>query len=128
MLKKCLIAGIVIAVGTTGGMFYSDDIRAERPTNTSPKSDETTILPTREVSQDKLVLESKGEDYVLVCQRRFEVTSGTVIKNKFGVDISFGELSVPCEAMVSYYKKPRVKNTYVAVSIEVQGEPEPQPE
>jgi len=30
--------------------------------------------------------------------------------------------------MVSYYKKPRVKNTYVAVSIEVQGEPEPQPE
>ena len=128
MLKKCLIAGIVIVISTTGGMFYSDDIRAERPTNTSPKSDETTIFPTREVSQDKLVLESKGEDHILVCQRRFDVTSGTVIKNKFGMDISFGELPVPCEAMVSYYKKPRVKNVYIVLEIEVQGEPEPKPE
>ena len=128
MLKKCLIAGMVIAVGTTGGMFYSDDIRAEQPTNASSKAEDATIFSTHEVSQDKLVLENKGGDYVMVCQRRFEVTSGTVIKNKFGMDISFGELSVPCEAMVSYYKKPRVKNTCVAVSIEIQGEPEPKPE
>ena len=108
MLKKCLIAGIVIAVGITGGMFYSDDIRAERPTNTSPKSDETTIFPTREVSQDKLVLESKGEDYVLVCQRRFEVTSGTIIKNKFGQTLKTRPLT--CEEKIMERKIEEIIN------------------
>jgi len=75
-----------------------------------------------------LVLDGKGEDYVLVCQRRFEVTSNTVIKDKLGMNITLEGLSIPCEAMVTYYKKPRERNTYVAVSIEVKGKPTPQPE
>jgi hypothetical protein len=44
------------------------------------------------------------------------------------MDISLEELSVPCEAMVNYYRNPREKNAYVAVSIEVQSRPRPQPE
>ncbi|MCK5186397.1 MAG: hypothetical protein KAR43_04630, partial [Deltaproteobacteria bacterium] len=75
-----------------------------------------------------MVLDGKGDDYVLFCKRRYEVTTYTVIKNERGMLISLNALLVPCKAIVSYYKKPGVKNTYIAVSIEVQGRPTPQPE
>jgi len=120
MLRKGLIAGIVMFTGITGSMLNGIAMETEQ--------DRAITYTTHKVSQDKLILESKGKDHFLVCQRRFEITSSTVVKNKFGMDIAFEGLKVPCEAIVGYYKKPGVKNTYIAVSIEVQGEPAPQPE
>ena len=125
MLRKSLITGIVIIMIVTGGVLGDVDLAAGQSRNISSDADEGT---TYTMSQGKLVLDSKGKNYVLVCQRRFEVTPDTVVKNEFGMDITFEDLSVPCEAMVSYYRKPGEKNTYKAVSIEVQGRPSPQPE
>ena len=77
-----------------------------------------------EVMEDKLLLDGKGDDYLLFCKRRFDITSYTLIKNKSGMIIPFEEIDVPCEAMVSYYKKPGKRNRYVVVSIEIKGEPQ----
>jgi len=128
MVRKSLIVGTVIVMGMTGSMLYGVTNGAEKSKNISAGADEGTTCTTYEVSQSKLVLDGKGEDYVLVCQRRFEVTSNTVIKDERGIDITLEGVLVPCEAMVTYYKKPRERNTYVAVSIEVKGKPTPQPE
>jgi hypothetical protein len=117
MFKKSFIAGIVIFMGVTGNSLYGVATGAEQY--------RATIYTT---SQGKMVLDSKGENYVLVCQRRFEVTSNTVIKDEMETDITLEELSIPCEAMVSYYEKLGKRNTYVAVSIEVQSKPKPEPE
>jgi len=125
MLKKSLIAGIVIVMGMMGSISYGVAIGAEQPTNTISGEDQSTIYT---MSQGKMVLDSKGADYVLFCKRRFKVTSNTVIKDEMGIDISLEELSIPCEAMVNYYDKPGERNTYVAVSIEVQVKPKPEPE
>lgn len=129
MLRKSLIAGVVLVMGMTGNILYSVAVGAEQSKSISKTSGEgTTYTTTHEVSQVKMVLDGKGKDYVLFCRRKFEVTSNTVIKGEMGMEISFKALSVPCEAMVSYYEKPSERNTYVAVSIEVQGKPKPQPE
>ena len=120
MLRKSLIAGIAVLIGITVSMLDCIAMETEH--------DRATTYTTHNVSQDKMILESKGKDHFLVCQRRFEITSSTVMKNKLGMDIVFEGLKVPCEAIVGYYKKPGVKNTYIAVSIEVQGKPVPQPE
>jgi len=125
MLRKSLITGIVIIMIVTGGVLGDVDLAAGQSRNISSDADEGT---TYTMSRGKLVLDSKEKNYVLVCQRRFEITSSTVIKNEFGMESTFEDLSVPCEAMVNYYKKPRERNTYVSVSIEVQGRPSPQPE
>jgi hypothetical protein len=42
--------------------------------------------------------------------------------------ISLDEIDIPCEAMVSYYKKPGKKHRFVVVSLEVKGKPQPLPE
>ena len=81
-----------------------------------------------EVITDRLVFDEKGDDHLLFCNRRFDITSYTLIKNERGAITSFEDVDVPCEAMVSYYKKPGKSNRYVAVSIEVKGEPLPLPE
>jgi hypothetical protein len=78
--------------------------------------------------EDKLVLDEKGDDYVMFCARRFDITSYTLIKNEQGMIISLDDIDVPCEAMVSYYQKPGKKRRYVVVSIEVKGEPQLKPE
>ena len=128
MLRKSLIAVIVIVMGMTGSMLYGVGVGAEQSKNISAGVDERTTYTTYELSRDKLVLDSKGKDYVLICKRRFEVTSNTVVKNELGTDITLEELSVPCEVMVSYYNKPGERNTYIAVSIELLGIPKPKPE
>ena len=80
-----------------------------------------------EVIQDKLILDEKGDDYLLFCTRRLDITSYTIIKNESGMIIPLEEVPIPCEAIVSYYKKPGEKRRYVAVAIEVKGEPKPSP-
>ena len=125
MLRKSLITGMGIIVLVTGGVVGDVDPVAGQSRNISSNADEGT---TYTMSQDRLVLDSKGKSYVLVCQRRFKVTAHTVIKNEFGVESTLEDLSVPCEAVVSYYKNPGEKNAYIAVFIEVQGRPRPQPE
>jgi len=114
MLKKMLLAGIVIA------SICSISSAAEEPKNRFSDLG-------YEVMEDKLLLDEKGDDYVMFCQRRFDITSYTLIKNERGMIIPFGEIEVPCEAMVSYYKKPGKKRRYVAVSIEVLGDPQLKP-
>ncbi len=115
MLKKIALAGIII------GLICSATIAAE-------KSGDTAHGIEFAVSKDKILLDAKGDDYVLFCKRRFDVTSYTLITSESGLIISLDDLEVPCEALVSYYKKPREKNRFVAVSIEVKGEIKPSPE
>ena len=115
MLKKMLLAGIVIAC------ICSIASAAEEPKN---KFSDIGF----EVMEDKLVLDGKGDDYLLYCKRRFDITSYTLIKNERGMIIHFEEIEVPCEAMVSYYKKPGKKNRYVVVSMEIIGKPQLNPQ
>ena len=124
MLRKSLMTRVVIVIGMTVIVLCGFSIGAEHSTG----ADEANIGTALGVSQDTMVLDGKGDDYVLFCKRRYEVVTHTVVKNEWGMLISLSELLVPCKAMVSYYKKPGVKNTYIAVSIEVQGKPAPQPE
>ena len=126
MVRKSLMTSLVMIVGMTVGVLCGVSIGAEQSTNTF--SGAANIGIELGVSRDTMVLDGKEDDCVLFCKRRYEVTTNTVIKNEWGGFISLDELKVPCRAMVSYYKKPGVKNTYTAVSIEAQGEPEPRPE
>jgi len=77
---------------------------------------------------DTLLLDDKGDDYFLFCSRRLDITSNTVIKNERGRVISFDRVPIPCEAMVTYYKKSKQPYRYVAVTIQILGEPQPVPE
>ena len=115
MLRKIVLTGIVI------GLVCSAAFGAEESKNKFPDIG-------FEVMEDKLVLDEKGDDYVMFCKRRFDITSYTLIKNESGRIIPLDELDVPCEAMVSYYEKPGKKRRYVVVSIEVKGEPLPLPQ
>ena len=124
MLRKSLMTKVVIVIGMIVIVLCGFSIGAEHSTG----ADEANIGTAPGVSQGTMVLDGKGDDYVLFCKRRYEVSTYTVIKNERGMLISLNELLVPCKAIVSYYKKPGVKNTYIAVSIEVQGRPTPQPE
>jgi hypothetical protein len=115
MLRKMLLTGIVM------GCICSVAFGAEESNNRSPDIG-------FEVRQGKLVLDEKGDDYVMCCMRRLDITSYTLIKNERGMIISLDEIDIPCEAMVSYYKKPGKKHRFVVVSMEVKGKPQPLPE
>ncbi len=128
MLRKSLMTRVVIVIGMIVSVLCGFAIGAENSTHAFSGADEANIGTALGVSRDTMVLDGKGDDYVLFCKRRYEVTTYTVIKNEWGMLISLDELLVPCEAIVSYYKKPGVKNTYIAVSIEVQGKHAPQQE
>ena len=111
MLRKIVLTGIMV------GFICSVAFGAEESNKSFPGIG-------FEVMEDKLVLDEKGDDYVMFCKRRFDITSYTLIKNESGMIISLDDLDVPCEAMVSYYQKPGKKRRYVVVSIEVKGEPQ----
>ncbi len=115
MIKKIILAVILI------GFICNISSGAELKDKTSPS-------PGFKVMTDKLVFDEKGDDFLLFCKRRFDVTAYTLIKNESGSIISFDELKVPCEAIVRYYKKPRKRSRFVAISIDVQDFPSPQPE
>jgi len=115
MLRKIVLTGIV------AGFICSGAFGAEESKNRFPDIG-------FEVMEDKLVLDEKGDDYVMFCKRRFDITSYTLIKNESGRIISFDDLDVPCEAMVSYYQKPGKKRRYVVIAIEVEGEPQTLPQ
>ena len=128
MLRKSLMASLVVVIDMTVSMLCDFSIAAEHSTPKFSGADEANIYSGLGVSRDTMVLDGKGDDYVLFCKKRYEVNTNTVIKNEWEMLISLDELLVPCKAVVSYYKKPGVKNTYVAVSIDVQGKPAPQPD
>ena len=77
MMKKIILAGIFM------GLICTLAWAADRSGNTS-STDLTPVSGDVEMNTDKLVLEEKGDDYVLYCQRRFDVTSHTIIKNEWG--------------------------------------------
>lgn len=115
MLKKIALAGIVIS------FICSAAIGAEEPKNTFPGI-------SFEVMEDELILDEKGDDYLMFCKRKLDITSYTIIKDERGWIIPFEDIEVPCEALVNYYKKPGKKRHYVVLSIEIKGEPQPTPE
>jgi len=116
MLKKSLIAGIVMIVGMTGSMLYGFALGAEQ--------DKAMNYNNYELYQVELFLDSKGKDYVVADDMRFEITSDTVIKNGQGEAIMFERLSIPCKAVVKYYNKFDQSNTYVTVSIQEKRVPQ----
>lgn len=122
MIKKILLAGIVL------GLICGIGSAADRSDNTSLTGLVKGALDAL-MDTDALVLDEKGEDedYFLFCSRRLDVTSSTIIKNEWGRVISYDRVPIPCEAMVSYYKKPRTQYHYVAVTIQVLGEPREHP-
>jgi hypothetical protein len=122
MMKKIVLAGIVV------GLICSLGWAADRLDTTSFGGLVKDAIDAA-FDTDTLVLDEKGEDedYFLFCSRRLDVTSGTIIKNEWGRVISYDRVPIPCQALVSYYKKPRTQYRYVAVTIQVLGEPQPHP-
>jgi hypothetical protein len=122
MMKKLLLAGIVM--GLIGGIGWAAD-RSDVPSFSGLVQDAIDAA----FDTDTLVLDEKGEDgdYFLFCSRRLDVTSSTIIKNEWGRVISYDRVPIPCQALVSYYKKPRTQYRFVAVTIQVMGEPQPVP-
>ena len=115
MLRKIILVGMVM------GLICSASIAAEEP---DPKFSNLGF----EVIKSKLIFDDKGDDYLLFCTRRLDVTTYTLIKNESGMMIPFEEIEVPCEAIVNYYQKPGEKRRFVALSIEIKGEPKPTPQ
>ena len=115
MLKKIAMAGIII------GLICNASYGADEASNLNPDI-------RFELIKDTLLLDGKGDDYVTFCKRKFDITSYTLIKNESGMLITFEAIPIPCEALVSYYKKPGKKRQYVVVSIELKGEPKIEPE
>jgi hypothetical protein len=122
MMKKVLLAGIVM--GLIGGIGWAADRSDTTSFSGLVKDAIDAVFDT-----DTLVLDEKGEDedYFLFCARRLDVTSSTIIKNEWGRVISFDRVPIPCQAVVSYYKKPKTQYRFVAVTIQVMGEPQPVP-
>jgi hypothetical protein len=115
MLKRILLVGMVV------GCICSAAVGAEQSNKMiSPNGFEMTKI--------SLILDEKEDDYLMFNMRRLDVTSYTLIKDESGMLITFDDLEVPCEAMVSLYKKPGELRRFVAVSIEVKGEPQPTPQ
>ena len=125
MLRNILVVAAAIVLSTGVPMTRSAALVTEQPAHTSKSGDRTTMYT---VSQSKLVIDSKGPDYFLFCKRRFEIRPDTVIKDEMGTEITFEKVSISCSVKASFYKKPGGENTYVAVSIEVLGQPTPRPE
>ena len=115
MLKKIVLVGMVM------GFICSATVGAEQ-------SNKMISPDGFELNQIKLILDEKEDDYLMFNMRRLDVTSYTLIKDESGMLITFDDLEVPCEAMVSLYKKPGERRRFVAVSIEVKGKPQPKPE
>ena len=115
MLRKIILVGMIMS------FICSAAIAADEPDTKFPDIG-------FKVMEDKLVFDEKGDDYLLFCKRRFDVTSYTIIKDEDGRIIPFEEIEVPCEALVSYYTKPGEKRRYVTLSIEIKGEPKLTPQ
>jgi len=128
MIRKKLLTGLVAAMIMTGSSGYDAAVGTENTKDKSSIGDKGTVATAYETNQMRMVLKDKVDKYFLFSNRRFEVTAETIVKDESGMVISFNALKVPCETEVTYYKKPQVKNTYIAVSIKVQGDPKPMPD
>ncbi len=123
MMKKMLLAGMVM--GLICGIGWAAD-RSDAPSFGGLVQDALDSMHDTET----LVLDDKNEEeeYFLFCSRRLDVTPSTIIKNEWGRVISFDRVPIPCQAVVSYYKKPKTQYRFVAVTIQVLGEPPPVPQ
>jgi len=126
--KIMSMKGLIVLVAIMVCAFYTSAASKEKSQNKLLEGEETAPYASYELIQDTIVLDGKGDDYVLFCRRKFEIKSFTVIRNQFGMGIALGDVPVPCEALVVYFKKPGEDHTYITVSIEVRGIPTPQPE
>jgi len=122
MIQKIMLSLLII--GVTGMLAGAADLSK----NTLPPDEETAPATDIKLHKDMLVLDDIGDDYVMFCNRIYEVNSRTTIRNERGTTIALASLTIPCEAMVSYYRKKGEYHTYVAVAIEVRGDAEPVPE
>ena len=122
MIRKIVLS--VIIMGFAAMIANASDLSQ----NTLPPDEATAPATDTKLHKDMLVLDDSGDDYVMFCNRIYEVNSHTTIKNERGTTIALENLTIPCEAMVSYYRKKGEHHKYVAVTIEVWGEAEPVPE
>ena len=122
MIQKIVL--LVIVIGFTGMLAGAADLSK----NTLPPDEATAPAADTKLHKDMLVIDDIGDDCVMFCNRIYEVNSHTTIKNERGTTIALENLTIPCEAMVSYYRKKGEHHRYVAVAIEVRGEAEPVPE
>lgn len=122
MIKKIVLS--VIIMGFAAMIANASDLSQ----NTLPPDEATAPATDTKLHKDMLVLDDIGDDYVKFCNRIYEINSHTTIRNERGTTIALENLTIPCEAMVSYYRKKGGHHRYVAVAIEVRGEAEPVPE
>jgi hypothetical protein len=123
MIKKIVLS--VIAMGFAAALAGASDPSSK---STPPADEAKAPAVDNKMNTDMLALDGVGDNYVTFCNRIYEVTSRTTIRNERGTAITLENLTIPCEAMVSYYRKKGQHDRYVAVAIEVRGEAEPVPE
>ncbi len=75
-----------------------------------------------EIMEDRMVLEKKEGDCMVVNNRCYRVTEITTIKSRSGETISHSALPTPCLAKLTYYHNPK-ENIFEVISIEVLGDP-----
>ena len=124
MDRKCVAVMMAVFIFGVGSMSGSV-VEAEQSPGPLSENDSAPLFAGYEISQDTIVLDGKGDGYVLFCKRKFKITRDTVIE---GSASTLEALTIPCEAKVTYYKKPGKRNTYVALAIEVLGTPAPRPQ
>ena len=71
-----------------------------------------------EIREDELVLEEKKGDCIIVKNRCYRISETTVVKDDSGETISFNDLSIPCDAKLTYYYNPK-ENVFEVISIKV---------
>ena len=127
MDRKCValvMAVLICSLGAVSGSMAE----AEQSAYQLSEGDSAPFFAGYEPTQDTIVFDGKGDGYVLFCKRKFKITKDTVIEGEGGSKITLDALKIPCEAKVTYYRKPGKRNTYVALSIKVLGAPTPRPQ
>ena len=76
----------------------------------------------RETREDRMVLEKKEGDCIVVNNRCYRISEITTIKGRSGEVISHSALPTPCLAKITYYHNPK-ENIFEVISVEVLGDP-----
>jgi len=122
MIKKIMLS--LMVMGFAAMLAGAADLSQNIP----PADEEQAPAADKKLRTDMLALDGIGDNHVTFCNRIYEVNPLTTIRNERGTTIALESLTIPCEAMVSYYRKKGEHHRYVAVAIEVRGEAEPVPE
>lgn len=107
MIRKCFIAIAIVLFSAGGVMINSNMLWADGQ---------------GEIREDRMVLEKKEGDCVVVNNRCYLISEITTIKDRFGETISHSALPTPCLAKLVYYHNLE-ENIFEVISAEVLGDP-----